>query len=501
MTRLEDAEKEKRAAIEADTDRYDFNEWLNRAGWARHLQGLKRDWLLAMVVKPTHKERALFDVCWAVRVVIWRAQQASKSSVVGMPAMMYINRREFGNHTNEKPFNAQQTGKTMVKYSDVWVAIIAYIWRTHELPVVDPCNDSEVEGRRPPYHINGRQYVCMERIKMIVGCDEEEEDEDWLDELESDGSEDERLDEQQEEALQGHVLQFMLALLDHVLGDNEYTSALISGLAVLGISSGSGWLSPLIYTPKLSAVVSTSRMLVLYQSTQMRQEKMDTLAEEEGWGPEDAAAMAPSHHQLVQEMANRFMTLTEYGGKPTPMDTILRLRAFGFKIRFTTNAEGVIDWVGDTLLYSNIQFSMPQLRSMIHGMIASARHQILKELMLLQVDNEGVVANSMTALPVIDWGRLVDNAAEQRVGWSFMEDPRNQNATSVEDPKKWLGQRVGKEKALQSQFIDVEATRAALASGGGVVWVKDRVQAYGKSMEKARRALAALVHMTGGAPP
>lgn len=158
MARREDAEKEKRAAIEADTDRYDFNEWLNRAGWARHLQGLKRDWLLAMVVKPTHKERALFDVCWAVRMVIWRAQQASKSSVVGMPAMMYINRREFGNHTNEKPLNAQQIGKTMVKYSDVWVAIIAYIWRTHELPVVDRRNDSEeVERRRPPYHINGRQ--------------------------------------------------------------------------------------------------------------------------------------------------------------------------------------------------------------------------------------------------------------------------------------------------------------------------------------------------------
>lgn len=126
------------------------------------------------------------------------------------------------------------------------------------------------------------------------------------------------MDDAQTEALDGHVLHFMLALLDHILGDNEYISALISGLAVLGISSGSRWLSPLIYTPKLSAVVSTSRMLVLYQLTQMRQEKMDTLAEEEGWGPEDAAAMALSHHQLVQEMANRFMTLTEYGGKPSP---------------------------------------------------------------------------------------------------------------------------------------------------------------------------------------
>jgi hypothetical protein len=48
------------------------------------------------------------------------------------------------------------------------------------------------------------------------------------------------------------------------------------------------------------------------------------------------------------------MTLIKYNSKPTPIDSILRLRAFGFKIQFTSNAEGVIDWVGNTLLYSNI---------------------------------------------------------------------------------------------------------------------------------------------------
>jgi hypothetical protein len=66
MTRLEDAKEQKKkkcATTEAVTDQYDSNERLNRAGWARHSQGLKRDWLLAMVVKPIHKERALFDVC------------------------------------------------------------------------------------------------------------------------------------------------------------------------------------------------------------------------------------------------------------------------------------------------------------------------------------------------------------------------------------------------------------------------------------------------------
>jgi hypothetical protein len=75
-------------------------------------------------------------------------------------------------------------------------------------------------------------------------------------------------------------LQLILLLLDYILSDNEYTSALISSIAVLGISAESGWLSLLIYTPKQSAVVSTLRILVLYRLTQMRQDQIDKLAAE-----------------------------------------------------------------------------------------------------------------------------------------------------------------------------------------------------------------------------
>jgi hypothetical protein len=42
--------------------------------------------------------------------------------------------------------------------------------------------------------------------------------------------------------------------------------------------------------------------------------------------------MAPCHFDFVQEMAKRFMTLTDYDGKPTLMDAILQLKAVGFKI-------------------------------------------------------------------------------------------------------------------------------------------------------------------------
>jgi hypothetical protein len=138
---LDALEKEKNNVIKPDSDRYEFAEWLNRAGWARHLKGLEREWLLTMAQQPTPKEHALTEICWAARMVMWRAQQASAASVVGMPAMIYINRREFGNTKDQKPFNARQMGKTMIKYSGVWLSIIAFIWRTHEMPVVSQRRD------------------------------------------------------------------------------------------------------------------------------------------------------------------------------------------------------------------------------------------------------------------------------------------------------------------------------------------------------------------------
>jgi hypothetical protein len=111
------AEQERMSQIQANQDRFAFNAWLDRAGWAKHLKGLNREWLLTLTQPPARREKALDRVCWAVRIVIWKAQQASRAEMVGMAAINYINRRETGNITNEKPFNARQTEKTMIKYS------------------------------------------------------------------------------------------------------------------------------------------------------------------------------------------------------------------------------------------------------------------------------------------------------------------------------------------------------------------------------------------------
>ena len=130
---LEKADKEANSAVQPDNNRHMPNAWLNRTGWAKHFAGLDGEWLLELNRRSKGREKALSKICWAVEMVIWKAQQASCAKVVGFPAMNYVNRREMGNDTNEKPLNARQKGSTMVKYSNVWTGLVGYCWEYRQV--------------------------------------------------------------------------------------------------------------------------------------------------------------------------------------------------------------------------------------------------------------------------------------------------------------------------------------------------------------------------------
>jgi len=54
-------------------------------------------------------------------------------------------------------------------------------------------------------------------------------------------------------------------MFDHKLGGSEFESAIISGLAVIGLDSDNqGWIPAENYTLKLSAIVTVTRALVVY---------------------------------------------------------------------------------------------------------------------------------------------------------------------------------------------------------------------------------------------
>jgi hypothetical protein len=115
-------ERKKKEAVDGEASRYEPNAWLGRTGWAKHLAGIEREWLMKLTWLPQKKnkeERELFQACRAVERLIFKAQKVSQASVIGWPAINHINRREFGGDSNEKPFYSQQMAKIMIKYTDL----------------------------------------------------------------------------------------------------------------------------------------------------------------------------------------------------------------------------------------------------------------------------------------------------------------------------------------------------------------------------------------------
>ena len=54
--------------------------------------------------------------------------------------------------------------------------------------------------------------------------------------------------------------------MNHELGDDEYKSVIISGLAVMGFREDGGWLNAEDYTTKYLGIIKIARMLVVYRS-------------------------------------------------------------------------------------------------------------------------------------------------------------------------------------------------------------------------------------------
>jgi len=137
------------------------------------------------------------------------------------------------------------------------------------------------------------------------------------------------------------VLQLCIDLLNHLLKDNEYRSAIISGLAVLGIRDDDGWLDAEDYTPKYSAVIKLARLIVVQKGYEQRQDAIKQL-EEHRLTVDAACEQATSYFYFIRRLTHQFITMAYDGKDPTPMQWIFKSRSYGFKIRYTTTAEGCI---------------------------------------------------------------------------------------------------------------------------------------------------------------
>lgn len=463
--KVAEAERRKIAAIDESMEP---SPWLRFTGWPDNL-GTFDPVKLQAFVRPVQKEEEteLHIIHEAFMSMIQEAQSVDVKKVVGKPALMEANRKERGKKS-KKPFNSKMSRNTFRKYTTCWKQLLSYIVR---------CEDLE-EDDRPTFKFTSRQRVSLDGLMEAT---------DQLSDYQEEGkSDDDEVFKEAQVNVQQALLRFCIALLDHNLVDNEYQSAIISGLAVLGVREDKGWDNPEDYTPKLSAVIKLSRLMVIQMAYQTRQ---DTIAERvgQGWSQERAEEECPGHVELVQGMCRKFMMLMDENGKPTPMDWMFEARTYGLHIRYSITADGNIRWKGNNMSIGDINCDMEQIRSMISGLVSRARRRLITQLLKLRLDGYDQIQGM--PLPPIEWERLWDNPAEQATGWSFLKDIRNKFTVDGVEGSKWLAKRVIDEEALRKDM-----TQPQKDPDQPMKWRKKAIQTYEHEMEAFEEELLILMH-------
>jgi hypothetical protein len=175
--------------------------------------------------------------------MIQDAQYTTVQEVFGQAALFEANRKEVSSEP-QQPFDSWMDIDTVKRYIRVWKQLLCYIFRVED----------KEPSKRPAYKLNGRQQIAIQGVQEII-----KEFQEWKeDQPANDPIDDEEESDKEIEfigRIQQEILRLCIELLNHPLQDNEYKSAIISGLAVLGIRDDDGWLDAEDYTLKYSAVI------------------------------------------------------------------------------------------------------------------------------------------------------------------------------------------------------------------------------------------------------
>src|SRR5277367_6450351 len=427
---------------------------------------------------PDEEEPELEILCKTFDWMIQDAQYVTVQEVVSQAALFEANRKE-ANVEPQKPFDSWMDITTVKRYTHVWKQLLCYVFRAE---------DEDID-KRPAYRLRGQQQIAIQEVRAVI-----REFQAWKqDQPNEDPNEDDESDEEIEfmERIQREVLRLCIELLNHPLQDNEYQNVIISGLAIMGIRDDDGWLDAEDYTPKYSAIIKLARLMVVQEGYERRQEAIQRL-QERGSTIEDAKEEARSYYHFIRQLTHQFMTMSHSGRDPSPMDWIFKARSYGFKIRYTTTAEGCIQWVGDTVLYQQVRFDMTQVQSMVHGLVEEARDVLYSKLMRVDMDAERQVDPQQ--VPPIYWDSMVDNPSESRVGWSFLDNERNKFDV---DGEWWLYERMFQEQRLRKQFIDENPDSSSRPMRKWQVR-KEEVEAYQQEIKRFQELLLILMHISRG---
>lgn len=116
--------------VEISDIRSEMDPWLEHTGWPSHLSGFEKERLRASLNAAPKKdadergrqiideeEEAIETACRATGSVTQKAMDVSNPYTVPRSALHYVNRKEAGAESNEKPFYSKHKASTLKKYA------------------------------------------------------------------------------------------------------------------------------------------------------------------------------------------------------------------------------------------------------------------------------------------------------------------------------------------------------------------------------------------------
>ena len=300
-------EQERREQLLAGSDlRQETNAWLQFMEWPSHLESFTKDEVLAFILPAADEKDAsasvvgedvgLKSACDALGHLILTAYSNTVSKNVGRSALEIVSKRTSTEPTNGRPLHTKQKLTTLKKYGVVWKKVLRFIWRT------------SVMDHRPEYKLTHGQRRALATLKQ--------------------GSRSGR----PRTALEPACLDLCIRLIAHRYPANDFDSALISGMAVLGLDvTGTTWSDAMRYGGTLAAIITTARVLVVFDAYTSFQREVAARIRQ-GSSSEGAEESTESIFLRVQKMTLNYLTLIDAGGKPCPMNRLIQMRAYNMAV-------------------------------------------------------------------------------------------------------------------------------------------------------------------------
>jgi superfamily II DNA helicase RecQ len=480
------------------------NSWLRRLGATAHLADFsgRKDHLRSLLsLQPLHDppaehEISLGHILAAVERIIDAAIQLARPSAVSSNVLFELNRIETDKERTE-PFHFRHKQHTRKKYTNICLHFFAYITRAMSL---------ENSEDRPAFKLNVPQRRRFDRmmdaardVEMAAsssrsrdGDGPEAGDENDSEDISNNGPEHGRgatHSTNPQADLDKHTLELFLLVIGHPTIHTEHESVLVSFLTVLSIRRDKSWESYANFTPKLSAIMAITRLFILKHAFDARQESIiQHKKDHPRASQEEAEEKAISIIDRVETIVEGYMVPGTEAWKRGPIQFIVRLRNYGMSMQSNTAVAGAVTWDKEDILFKGIRLSVFDVHTTLQAALYRAEVLLYRNLLLCSGYTDQQPPGQL-GLPDIPWDRLIDNAADETPGRSFVTSFYE----LLPQTKGWLFQKIYASEALRSQWIRRHP------SDGDRLDERAAVQ-FGADLESLLEELLFLAHLSGGQP-